>query len=156
MNALNLTALTASDAEMPATKRGRTAEPIPDNILSAVKDTFNGSAKAFTIPLADKDGEDVGKDDSVRSLVAVLRRAAASLDLGLSVAYDRPTKTQGQVIFKAKTKTERVRRTRDQIEQDTLIAYWTENEATEYDGDDNDENALAAWERYVTNEDSAE
>lgn len=145
---LNLTSLTAADADMPVSKRGRTAEPIPANVLEWVKDSYSGSAKSVKIPHGTTN--DDGSDSNVKTFTSVLRRAATSLGLGISVSYGEGNKTSTPVIFKAKDKSVRVRRTRDQIEQDEFLAFYRDNETETFPEEDSENvNAVAAWEIYV-------
>lgn len=109
---LNLDALAAAPAEMPRTARGRQATPVPAAILDAVKSTYNGTALAYTVPLANKDGEDYKQDENVKTLVATLRRAGTAHGLGMAFGYERPNKANAKVIFQAKDKIERQRATK--------------------------------------------
>lgn len=147
MATLDLSKIEAKDAEMPATRRGRTAEPIPDTVLSWVKDSYSGAAKSIKVPNGEKN--DKGNDTNVTAMAGLLRRAATSLGLGLSVAIKPPTARTTEIVFKAKDKTERTRLTK---EAKRIFDYFTEQEFEEFPvaefGEDN-EDANAAWERYI-------
>lgn len=106
--ALRLDALTARPADLPPSKRGRNAEPLPENIVSMVKESYTlpeGQGLVVTLPRGDVD--DNGKDSNVKTFSALLRRAAASLDYGMSITIGDGTKTQVPVTFRAKDKTKR-------------------------------------------------
>lgn len=141
---LNLANLTPKvGAPMPKSERGRTAEPVPANILDAVKQTYSlpdGQGGSFRVPNGDKN--DAGKDTNVILVVGQLRKAANQLGYGLSVKIMEPTKTTTEVLFRAKAKSARTRRTKEQIAHDNLVAEWTdyltENDITELPAREND------------------
>ena len=103
----DLNRLKASDAEMPESRRGRQAEPIPEQITEWVKDSYAGAAKSVKVP--NGEATEKGNDANVVAFVGMLRRAANSLGLGLSVKIMEPTSRTTEVLFKAKDKTERRR-----------------------------------------------
>lgn len=148
---LDLNSLSANiGTKMPEAKRGRDAVPVPASILDAVKKTYTlpeGQGGSFKVPNGEKNGG--GKDVNVSLIVGQIRKAATQLGYGVSIKVMEPTAKTTEVLFRAKDKSPRQRRTKDEIRADNLIKAWTEAEQVEYDGDENDEVALAAWERYV-------
>lgn len=148
---LNLDSLTAKiGAEMPKSTRGRTAEPVPASIVQAVKQTYalpEGQGGSFRVPNGDKNEN--GKDINVTLVVGQLRKAATQLGYGLSVKVMEPGKASTEILFRAKDKAERTRRTKDEKRHDDLIAAWVDAETAEFDGDEDDEVAVAAWEDYL-------
>lgn len=123
MATLNLDSLTATDAPMQATKRGREAQPLPENIVSMVKDSYalpKGQGKTIKVPNGERDDKD--NDTNVLALTRVLRRAAASLDYGLSVQIGEPNTKTTPVTFKAQTKVQR--RTKAEKAYDEMVTFW--------------------------------
>lgn len=148
---LNLDSLTAKiGTDMPKATRGRTAEPIPPSILDAVKKTYTlpeGQGGSFKIPNGDV--TENGKDSNVTLVVGQLRKAATALGYGLSIKVMEPTAKTTEVLFRAKDKTPRTRRTKDEKRSDDMIADWTARDVEEFDGDESDAVAVEAWTRYV-------
>lgn len=109
--ALDLSKMTArTGTTMPKAARGRTATPIPDNFLSAVKETYTlpeGQGGMMRVPNGDLN--DDGKDSNVTTVVGTLRRAATALGYGLSVKVMERGEKNTDVLFRAKDKSERVR-----------------------------------------------
>ena len=109
--------------KMPESTRGRTAAPIPPALLKAVKDSFTlpeGQGVRLPVPIGEK--TDKGKDSNMSYVVGQLRKAASSFGYGISISVQEPQATQTVVIFRAKPKTERVRRTKDELAADKLAA----------------------------------
>jgi len=122
MASLNLDALTATDAPLPVSKRGREAAPIPENIATMISDSYDlpkGSGKTMRVPNADGGGE---KDVNVKAVVALLRRAATKAGHGLTVSIGEANKSTTIVQFRAKDKTKR--RTKAEREYDALVQEW--------------------------------
>lgn len=144
----DLSKIDAKDAEMPVSRRGRVAQPIPENIVAWVKESYSGSAKSVKVPNGEVN--DKGNDTNVVAFTGLLRRAANTLGLGLSVSVKDPTKTTTEVLFKAKDRAERKRRTADEKAQDDFYDFFTQTEPEEIPADlaDN-ENAIIAWNRYL-------
>lgn len=148
---LDLSKIDAKDAEMPTSRRGRVAQPLPDNVVVWVKDSYSGSAKSVKVPNGEVNEK--GNDTNVVAFTGLLRRAANSLGLGLSLSVKEPTKTTTEVLFKAKDRSERKRRTKDEKEQDTFFDYFTSEEFEEMPADlIENENAIIAWNRYLDGE----
>lgn len=98
---LNLDTLSVTDSDMPVSKRGRTATPIPAVLVKAVGDSYtmaDGLGKTITIP-ADESG--------VKTLKGLIRRAADALGYGVSISDGKVTKTSHEVKFRAKDKNKR-------------------------------------------------
>lgn len=95
-----------ADAEMPKSTRGRTAEPIPAELLAAVKDSYKGMGKAVTLTKSGKVNKQ-GDDTTLVSFRSLLRRAAEQNGHGISIATGHETATTVQVLFKAKDKNRR-------------------------------------------------
>lgn len=105
---MDLSALTAAPATLPKSTRGRKATPIPENISKMVQDSYNmeaGQGLTLTIPRGKDD--DKGQSENVKSLTAVLRRAAAAQGHGLTISTEDKGKTQVAVTFRAKDKSKR-------------------------------------------------
>lgn len=154
--ALNLDSLSADLGKpMPVATRGREATPVPKSILDAVKRTYTlpeGQGGSFQVPNGEKN--DSGKDTNVTTVIGQIRKAATQLGYGVSVKVMDPKAKTTEILFRAKDKAARKRRTKDEKRADDLIAAWTDAEAVEYDGAEDDDVALAAWERYVEEADA--
>lgn len=148
---LNLDNLSAKiGAPMPVATRGRTAEPVPASIVAAVKQTYTlpeGQGGSFKVPNGDVN--DNGKDANVTLVVGQLRKAATQLGYGLSVKIMEPTKTTTEVLFRAKDKAARTRRTKEQKAYDDAYDKWlavftSDDAPEEYPTDDVPEQESAA------------
>lgn len=123
-------------AKMPETKRGRDAVPVPKSIVDAVKKTKTlpeGQGGSFAVPNGEKN--EAGKDKNILLVVGQLRKAATQLGYGISVKVMEPKAKTTEVLFRAKDKSARTRRTKEQIAHDNAVAEWsawfTDNEVTE-------------------------
>lgn len=149
MAALNLTTLAPRVTPLPVSKRGRTAEPLPENIVKMVQESYTLPGEdgyTLTIPRGENDKN--GNDSNVKALTAVLRRAATSLGHGLTISVGEGNKTSVPVTFRAKDKANR--RTLDGMQE-----VWVERfESGEYDDVESVED-IDGWDKYGKREQKA-
>ena len=119
----NLAGKVKMGEKMPESTRGRTAAPIPEALLKAVRDSYAlPEGQGVRLPVPNGEKTDKGKDANVSYVVGQLRKAATSFGYGISINVQEPQQTQTVILFRAKTKTERVRRTKEELTADKLRA----------------------------------
>lgn len=89
-------------SEIPSRRRGRKAADNPFTAL--VLDSYETeTAKLVPVPLAGENGK-TGQDKNVTKVIGLIRAAAASQEVGVSVGVRDHSKTISHVVFLAKAR----------------------------------------------------